>query len=112
MTHTDYAAEARSASATAASFTRRAEREAGQAASAYVHASRYLRSAAQLAECPGSWRTWLNPATEEAKADSWTRTGDVYLRATFHSTGQAEFYRDLAARYRELRDRRAASLAS
>lgn len=109
---TDHQAQARSYSATAGAYTREAERDAGRSATAYLQASRYLRSAGFLAGQPGLWRPWHNPATDEAQACALVRTGDTYLRTSFHATRMAAHYRELAARYRELHARRTASLAA
>jgi hypothetical protein len=112
MSYTDYAAEARSASATASNATRRAKRDAGLAAQQYARAAEAARLARQLTAHPelGRETGFFTPAHQEGHAATLTRLGDVYLRSSWRETGQAEFYRDLAGRYRALRDRRDARL--
>lgn len=111
MSYTDHAAEARSNSRVAAAATRRAKRDAEEAERFYLLARQLRRSAARLTTQPWLWGPGYTPAELERNAVSWTRTGDVYLRASFHSTENAEFYRDLAARYREMAERHALQVA-
>ncbi len=94
--------EATSASRKAGNFTRRAEREARQAEEFYQTAAKAWREARWLTRRPDMWDTALRytPAEVETRARCWERIGNTYLRASFHTTGLAAFYRDLAARYR------------
>lgn len=102
MTYTDHSAEARKYSATAAGATRRAEREARQAQDCYETAERVARQAAWLTGRSEMWDLDWTPAELESRVRSWVRMGDTYLRASFHATGMAEFYKGLAARYRTM----------
>jgi hypothetical protein len=105
---TDLASRARSSSATAAAYTRSAEKYAHRADEAYQTACRWQRMAAQLT---GSYRLWLGnwtPAVLETNAVAWTSIGDIYLHSSFRDTGQAKFYRQLAADYRAMAAQREA----
>ncbi len=96
---TDFAHEARSHRSTAAGYTRRARRDAEQAASWYELAADMLASAAWLTGRPQLWRGRHTPAGLEDIARSYTQLADTYLRSSFNSTGHAAFYRELAAEY-------------
>lgn len=111
MTYTDHKAEARKYSATAAAATRRAEREAHQAQDSYETAERVARQAAWLTGRSDLWDLDWTPAELESRVRSWVKMGDVYLRSSFHATSQADFYKDLAARYREMAERHALQVA-
>lgn len=108
---TDHRAEARSHSARAAAATRRARRDAERAASYYDTAASVTDSAAWLARHPDLHQDGYTPAELEDRARSWETVADSMLRASFHATRTATFYRDLAARYREMADARDARMA-
>jgi hypothetical protein len=110
---TGHAASARSYSRTAGNATRRAEREARSAAECYATAAECARYAAWSARRSDMWGDgFASPAELEDRVRSWTRMGDSYLRASWNATESAGFYRELAARYREMDARRAASMSS
>lgn len=106
MTYTDYAAQARSYSATAAAATRRARKEAAYAADNYDLAAHDRWRASAMAQRPMNSRSLELAAHYEDRARMFTRTADASLRHSFHATGNAEFYRELAGRYREMDARR------
>jgi hypothetical protein len=114
MSYTDLAAQARSYASTAAAATRRAERDAREAEKFYRTAAGMRRRAARLTQDPQLWHpeSLHTPAQYEAQAASWTKTADVYLRSSWRATASAEFYRGLAARYRAMAARQAATLAT
>jgi hypothetical protein len=104
---TDYAAQARSYSATAAAATRRARKDAAFSADQYESAAHNSWRASAMTKRPMNSRSLELAAHYESQARSDTRVGDTYLRASFHADGLAEFYRGLAARYREMAARQA-----
>lgn len=103
----DHAASARSHSSTASAATRRAERNALEADEYYRLAARSLGRAVWLTARPDLWSIQYSytPAHLESDARNWEKLGDLYLRSSFRATDSAEFYRDLAAKYRAMRDR-------
>jgi hypothetical protein len=109
-TGTDHGKQATSYSRTASAATRRAKRDAHQAAECYATAGEARSYGSWVTQHPDLWGLGCAPAVLDARARSWTRTGDTYLRASWNATVSAEFYRELAGRYRALAARRAASM--
>lgn len=109
---TDHAAQARSYSATAAAATRRAARQARMAEQMYSAEQNKLRHARWLTSRPGLWDgASFTPARYEADALSFRRMGDMYVKSSFRATDSATFYREMAAKYRDMAARQAARLA-
>ncbi len=114
MSYTDHARQATSCSRVASAATRRAARSARQAQTAYIAAGQRGRMAARLTQDPARWlpQAGYTPAALEAEARCWLSMADSYLRQSFSATAAAGYYRELAARYRELATRRAVRLVS
>jgi hypothetical protein len=101
----NHAKTARSYAAQAGACKRRAEREAQHAADAYRTAALDRANGRRAAGHPEL------PAIYDARVRQYTRIGDIYLRMSFQTDGREAHFRRMAARYRALRDRRAASIA-
>jgi hypothetical protein len=112
MTYTDHSREARKYSATAAAATRRAERQAREADSAYRQAAAMDRQAAWLTQRPDLCDRDYTPAMFEGRARSWVLMGNSCLRASFRATDSAVFYVELAASYRQMAKRQAERMAA
>jgi hypothetical protein len=107
----DHARMARSYAAQAGGYKRRGEREALAAAESYASARNVREAARWLTGHPDMWRNGFTPAEREASARAHERIGDTYLRMSFRADVMVAHSLDMAARYRVLRDRRAARLA-
>ena len=110
--YTDHAAEARSHQSTAAAATRRAAREARQAADCYEQAALVRTQVAWLTARPDLWDADYHPAELEARVASWEKLGGIYLRASWAADKSAAFYRRLGGQYRDMAARQAARLAA
>jgi hypothetical protein len=113
MTYTDYAAQARSYQSVAAAATRRAKRDAEVAAQCYALAGEARRTERWLTQAPELWRPDIHytPADYERRQASHVRLAGVFLRSSFRESGSAQFYRELAGRYRAMEAKRTARLA-
>jgi hypothetical protein len=92
-----YAREIRSHRATAGAATRQAKKHALFAADCYEQAASFRKHAAALM---AYGRRWAQDAAEwEHMARVSERLGDKYIQHSAFQDGQAEFYKNLAARY-------------
>jgi hypothetical protein len=101
----DHARTARSYAAQAGACKRRAEREAQHAADHYRTAALDRANGRRSARFPEL------AALYAERVRQFTRLGDIYLRMSYQTDAREAHFRDMAARYRDMRDRRAASMA-